>query len=161
MARHALGSGRRRALVISADGPHASQRRDACVRTFLEAGAPAPVIASFARAVSYRQARGAVAEHLDGGGTPDVVLCSSDWSAHGAIDELLSRRRRVPEEVAVLGFGDLEFAAELQPALTTVAIDGDAIGRQIVRFLADRSERRRIHEPTVDIGFSLIHRETG
>ena len=40
MARHALGSGRRRALVISADGPHASQRRDACVRTFRHRSSP-------------------------------------------------------------------------------------------------------------------------
>jgi len=161
MARYALSHGRRRALIISADGPHASQRRDACVRTFLDAGAPAPVVATFPQAVSYRQARRAVAEHLDGGGRSDVVLCSSDWSAHGATDELLSRRYRVPEEVAVQGFGDLEFAAELQPALTTVGIDGDAIGRQIVRFLADRSQRKRIVQPTVDIGFALIRRDTG
>ena len=126
----------------------------------MDAGAPPPVLATFPQAVSYRQARSAVAQHLDSGGNPDVVLCSSDWSAHGAADELLSRQRRVPDEVAVVGFGDLEFAAELRPALTTVGIDGAAIGRQIVRFLADRSQGRRIRQRTIDIGFSLIERET-
>ncbi len=161
MARYALSRGRRRAFVICADGPHARQRRDACLRTFIRAGAPEPVVATFPQAVSYRQARQAMALHLDRGGTPDVVVCSSDWSAHGATDELLSRGRRVPEEVAVLGFGDLEFAAELQPALTTVRIDGAAIGRQIVQFLAARAQRKRIAHSSVDIGFALITRETG
>lgn len=161
MARYALGRGRRRAFIISADGPHARQRCDACLRTFIAAGAPEPVVATFHQAVSYHQARDAMAAHLDGGGAPDVVICSSDWSAHGATDELLHRRRRVPEEVAVVGFGDLEFAAELRPALTTVRIDGDAIGRQIVQFLQARAQRKRIIQTTVDVGFALVSRETG
>lgn len=161
IARYALSRRRRRAFLISADGPHAQERRDACIHAFTAAGAPEPTVASFPQAVSYRQAREAMALHLDRGGTPDVVVCSSDWSAHGATDALLSRKRRVPEDVAVLGFGDLEFAAELQPALTTVRIDGAAIGRQIVQFLGQRALRKRIAQPRVDVGFSLITRETG
>jgi LacI family gluconate utilization system Gnt-I transcriptional repressor len=161
IARYALHRGRRKALLISADGAHARQRRDAFMRTYANAGAPEPVVAMFHQTVSYRQGRNAVALHLDSGGTPDVIVCSSDWSAHGASDELLRRKRNVPGDVAVVGFGDLEFAGDLEPALTTVRIDGDAIGRQIVQFLMQRAQNKRIASPAVDIGFAIVTRESG
>lgn len=160
IALYALSRHRRRALVISADGTHARERRDAVVRTFVGAGAPEPVVAMFHQSVSYRQGRDAVALHLDSGGTPEVIVCSSDWSAHGAADELLRRGKRVPEDVAVLGFGDLEFAADLEPALTTVRIDGDSIGRQVVQFLMQRVQGKRIQVPVMDIGFSIVSRDS-
>jgi len=58
----------------------------------------------------------------------------------------------------VVGFGDHEFAADLEPALTTVRIDGGAIGRQAARFIVDRAEGRDVAERVVDVGFSIIDR---
>ena len=65
---------------------------------------------------------------------------------------------RVPTDVAVVGFGDLDFAAELDPALTTVKIDGSVIGQRSVDFLLRRMQRQRIREPIIDIGFTLVLR---
>jgi LacI family gluconate utilization system Gnt-I transcriptional repressor len=64
----------------------------------------------------------------------------------------------VPERLAIVGFGDLEFAADLHPALTTVRIDGMGIGRQAARFIVDRAEGRPVEPRVVDIGFSIIER---
>jgi LacI family gluconate utilization system Gnt-I transcriptional repressor len=85
-------------------------------------------------------------------------VCSSDWSAHGVLEELLRRGIRVPDDIAVIGFGDLEFAAEVNPALTTVKIDGAVIGKQAAKFLMMRTQGKKIDNPVVDIGFSLIAR---
>lgn len=161
IAQHVLGRGRRRALVIAAEGTRARVRRDAFVQAMKAAGAPDPVLASFELSTRYRHGRSAVALHLDSGGTPDVIVCSSDWSAHGAIDELRSRGLRVPADVAVVGFGDLEFSSELIPSLTTVHIDGDAIGRHVLQFLQQRAQGKKVQQPVVDIGFSLVLRESG
>ena len=161
VARHALARGRRRAFVISASGVRALARRYGFSRTMLEGGAPEPAIATFVGATTFGYGRSTLAAHLDSGARPDLVVCSSDWSAHGALEELQRRGIRVPDDIAVIGFGDLEFAAEVNPALTTVKIDGAVIGKQAAKFLMLRTQGKKIDNPVVDIGFSLIVRASG
>jgi LacI family gluconate utilization system Gnt-I transcriptional repressor len=90
-----------------------------------------------------------------------VIVCSSDVCALGALHELQRRGVRVPDDIGVIGFGDLDFAAQLTPALTTVKIDGAAIGKQAVQFLMQRARGLKIDQPVVDIGFSILVRESG
>ena len=160
VARHALTLGRRQAFVISASGVRALARRDSFSRAMLASGAPQPIVATFSGTTTYGQGRRAMAAHLESKSPCDVVVCSSDWSAHGALDELRARNIRVPQEIAVIGFGDLDFAAELSPALTTVKIDGGMIGRQAAAFLMLRARGEKIERPVVDIGFTLIARDS-
>ena len=161
IALHALKSGRRRAFVASASGVRALARRYGFAKAMMEGGAPEPVVAAFASPTTYRYGRTVVAAHLQSGGRPEVIVCSSDWSAHGALDELRSRGIRVPEDVAVIGFGDLEFASDLEPSLTTIKIDGHVIGLKAAEFLLRRMQGQRIEEPVVDIGFTLVARASG
>jgi DNA-binding LacI/PurR family transcriptional regulator len=53
---------------------------------------------------------------------PTAVLALSDFHAAEFIKELHRRGRRVPEDIAVAGYDDLEFAAVILPSLTTIAI---------------------------------------
>ena len=81
-------------------------------------------------------------------------------AALGVMTEARTRGVRVPDPLAIVGFGDLEFAADLAPALTTVRINGAAIGRQAARFIVDRAEGRPVEQRVVDIGFSIVERQT-
>ncbi len=82
----------------------------------------------------------------------------SDLLALGVMTQAQALGVAVPERLAVVGFGDLEFAADLHPALTSVRINAGAIGRQAAQFIVDRAEGRAIGQRVVDIGFSIVDR---
>ena len=65
---------------------------------------------------------------------------------------------QVPQDIAAMGFGDLGFARHAHPAISTVRIDGTAIGRQAARFIIDRADGRPVEQKVIDLGFSLVER---
>ena len=50
----------------------------------------------------------------------DAIFCANDATALGALETIRARGLRVPEDVALAGFDDLEFAGRLDPPLTTI-----------------------------------------
>ena len=102
--------------------------------------------------------RAGLAAVLDAHPHTDAVFCSSDMLALGVLIEAQARGLAVPGQLGVVGLGDLELAASLQPALTTVRIDGTRIGRTAAQYIVERAEGRSVSEPIVDIGFEIIER---
>jgi LacI family gluconate utilization system Gnt-I transcriptional repressor len=90
----------------------------------------------------------------------EAVFCSSDLLALGVMTEARARQISVPNDVAVMGFGDVPFVADMVPALTTVRINGGLIGTQAAGFLIDRAEGRPVAQRIVDVGFSIVERES-
>ena len=71
----------------------------------------------------------------------DAVFAGSDLMASGALAALREHGRRVPEDVAVVGFDDIETAAMIGgPSLTTVRQDIEGMGRLMARLLLTRLE---------------------
>ena len=87
---------------------------------------------------------------LDAGA--DAIFCANDSTAQGALTAIRARGLRVPEDVALAGFDDLEFAAHLEPPLTTVRQGVREHGAQavtsLVQLIADRDAPRRVILPT-------------
>ncbi len=90
----------------------------------------------------------------------EAIYCSSDQLAQGVIVEALSRGLRVPEDIAVCGFGDADFSAHMQPALTTVHVDGAAIGTRAAQLIIDRCAGTPIPNPVIDVGFRIVERQS-
>lgn len=65
----------------------------------------------------------------------DAVLCVSDLSAMGALHEARARGLRIPQDVAVAGFGDFDLAAYTEPALTTINVEPQEIGRRVAQVI--------------------------
>lgn len=65
----------------------------------------------------------------------DALFTGDDEAAVGALAALKEAGKRVPEEVAVVGFDDQRLSAYLTPPLTTVRAPTDAVGREAVRQL--------------------------
>lgn len=89
-----------------------------------------------------------------------VIFCSSDTLAQGVLAELLSRNIRIPDDIAVIGFGDQVFAAHTHPPLTTVRIDRERIGREAVDALLARINGQEIENHIIDVGFTVVTRST-
>lgn len=73
---------------------------------------------------------------------PTAVICVNDFLAFGALLQCQALGIRVPEDMSIAGFGDIQFAPELTPALTTVRMPAAEIGR-----LAGENLLRRFRAP--------------
>ena len=160
VAAHLHAKGRRRLAVVAGDDERALRRTDAFRAAALALGLAEVRVVTVAAPTTLRSGREALARLLREAGDIDAVFCSSDLLALGVLTEARVQGLRVPQQLAVIGFGDLEFAADLDPALSTVRIKGDAIGRQAAQFIVDRVEGRDVPQRVIDIGFSIVERSS-
>src|SRR5690625_118896 len=90
----------------------------------------------------------------------DAVVCSSDQVAAGVLYEAQARQIDVPNQLAVMGYGDMDFASSTVPALSTVKINDEEIGLNAAKMLIACAQGEKITQPIVDIGFSIVALET-
>lgn len=158
-AEYLLRKGYRRPGLLWTVDKRAAQRK-AGLREVLERnGISEPGSVDVALPARFTSGRQGLAQLLELGDF-DVIVCSSDTLAQGAIIEAQSRGLQVPRDLAVIGFGDLDFAAGNQPAITTVSVDRQIIGQRAATMLADRIEGSEVDAPIVDIGFHFVERES-
>ncbi len=69
---------------------------------------------------------------------PTAVICANDVLALGAMMESRALGIEVPGDVSITGFADLDFAAHLDPALTTMHIPSEEMGRCAAEYLLAR-----------------------
>jgi DNA-binding LacI/PurR family transcriptional regulator len=166
--QHLLDLGRRRIAFIGAR--HDRSRQPAHLRlrgwreTVTAAGAAADdALVASTDGYTRRDGAQAMARLLDSGTAPDAVFCYNDLIAIGAMRTLTERGLRVPEDVAVVGFDDIEEGRYCTAALTTIAPHKQAIARAAVDALLARleggaegaAESRRVRP-----GFALVPRES-
>ena len=162
---HLVALGRRRiaAIGITLAGGAGGLRR---LRGYSEALAEArlPVDSHLiVQVASYNRLEGARAmqQLLALEQPPDAIFCFNDLLALGAMRALHEAGCRIPEDVAVMGFDDIEEARFAMPSLTTIAPDKQQIGELTVSFLLGRIEGMRTGPPErVEVPFRLIVRES-
>jgi DNA-binding LacI/PurR family transcriptional regulator len=162
---HLIGLGRRRIAAIGDQPLPTSQTAHLRLRGFrealAEAGLPAPP--EWTAAVDhYHRGDGAAAMRrlLELPDPPDAVFCFNDLLALGALREAYDQDVRVPEDLAVVGWDDIEDGRYSTPTLTTVSPDKQQIASVAVDFLAARlgADSGPPHEVTAP--FTLAVRES-
>ncbi|MFF2542535.1 LacI family DNA-binding transcriptional regulator [Kitasatospora sp. NPDC058063] len=153
--RHLVGSGRTRVATIT--GPLAMEAAGARLAGYREAlteAGLAPEDALVAHG-DFTEAGGyaAMCELLAEMPTLDAVFCASDLMAVGAFRALREAGRRVPGDVAVVGFDDSVIARSTEPPLTSVRQPTEAMGRLMVQLLIEEiaepgRPRRQVILPT-------------
>lgn len=93
----------------------------------------------------------------------DAVMCVSDLAAFGALSAALQRGLRVPDDIAIAGFGAYDISAFSNPQLTTIDVKAHAIGRQAALLLreslgaSEKDQTQQIRRTAVDI---VVRRST-
>jgi LacI family transcriptional regulator len=90
---------------------------------------------------------------------PDVtaVFAATDMVAAGVLRALRERGVRVPEDMSVVGFDDIPLASDLTPALTTVHVPHEQLGREAVRLALHRGPGV---EDRVKLGTHIVIRDS-
>lgn len=164
VARHLHARGRRRPGLLSGDDERARRRSrafvDEAVRLGLADSAADIPLHLVPAPTTLGSGRLGLAQLMEADPALDAVFCSSDLLALGVLTEAAARGIAIPRQLAVVGFGDLAFSGDTHPALSTVRIDGTAIGQRAARCIVDRAEGRPIVDKVIDLGFRIVERDS-
>ena len=149
---HLLGIGRRRIAFLGQADEHYPEFADR-YRGLCEALADAGIARDpdlQRNAISYEDAGQSATEALLASGAQfDAIFAASDLIAIGALRALTAAGRRVPEDVAIVGFDDQPAASMTNPPLTTIMQDLKAAGELLVDTLIARIEDRPVENRAI------------
>ena len=160
VAEYFIGKGFRGIGIVSATDQRAQVRQREFLSTLAGKGIMQVPTAVVPAPPNIKLGRLGLTQLLEAGFDSGAIFCSSDTLAHGVLTEALSRGLSIPDDLAVMGFGDQSFAAHTFPALSTVRIDRAEIGSRAAEAIIARIEGKTDIEKIIDVGFQVLERET-
>ena len=91
---------------------------------------------------------------------PTALFCENDEMAIGALKHLKQQGLRVPQDVSLVGFDDIPFAAYCDPPLTTIAQPAEMFGQKAVEMLIALIEKKPLAQRHVVLPFELTLRQS-
>jgi LacI family transcriptional regulator len=140
LAREVIGLGHRRIAAISAPGETNDRARNRVVGirdAMVEAKIDPQTLHLVETPYGIEQGADAFEELLTADMRPTVIMCGNDVFAAGALRRAKQMGLRVPEDISITGFDDLELATVVEPSLATVHVPHREMGRRAARMLVD------------------------
>lgn len=145
MVAHLLAAGFRRLAFVGGDASRdtrgADRRRGFCDAVTAHGLGPPRLAEVGPPPITVREGGAALRRLLARWPDTDAVMCVSDLSAFGALSEARRMGLRVPQDVAIAGFGAFDVAEASEPRITTIDVGAEEIGRlaaaTVLRALAD------------------------
>jgi DNA-binding LacI/PurR family transcriptional regulator len=146
---HLVELGHRRIghLAAAFDAPTFQLREAARQRVLAGAGLDPDAQPRVLTPIDIDAARDAAGPLLDE--RPTAVFCDDDLIAAGLYLAGRERGLRIPADLSVIGFDDMDFARVLEPPLTTVALDAERLGASAFELLEGRMAGRRTRRRVV------------
>ncbi|MNP22778.1 Arabinose metabolism transcriptional repressor [compost metagenome] len=101
-----------------------------------------------------------IVEQRDQGDLPTALVCANDFLAIKVVAVLAKHDIRVPEEVSVAGFDNIDDAFRSQPTLTTVNVPKEAMGKRAVKKLLERIQLPELAIEKMLVAAELVHRDS-
>jgi LacI family gluconate utilization system Gnt-I transcriptional repressor len=167
LVRHLVGTGRKRIAFIGGDtdgDTRGADRRRGFIQAMSDQGLSTErLIGAGEPPISMREGADAMARLLQDFPDTEAVICVSDLSAFGALTECARRGVKVPENIAIAGFGAYDISSICLPTLTTIDPHPADIGRRAGELIASllrgegKTESDPVHvsiEPNLSVGGS-------
>ena len=91
---------------------------------------------------------------------PEVLVCSNDMAAIQVMRALDKMGYKVPQDISVVGFDDIEFSTICIPKLTTVHVHKESMGKAAVQKLLWRMDHPdKAHENTI-LSVQIVERDS-
>jgi DNA-binding LacI/PurR family transcriptional regulator len=91
---------------------------------------------------------------------PTAVFAASDMLAVGALAAAREKGVRVPEDLSIAGFDDIDFAAFCNPPLTTVRVPASRMGEMAVEMLMEMIEGDSMQVRQITLDTELVIRDS-
>ena len=160
--RHLLDLGRRRIAMVS--GPINSlpmtKRFSGYQRALVDAGMAVDLNLVKLGDWDVQHSRDSMRALLHLDPRPDGIFCQSDHIAVGVCRAIEEAGLRVPQDIAVVGFDNYDFAALVSPTLTTIAQPLHDIGRAAFAQLRHILEKRPVDSASLLLKATLVRRES-
>ena len=148
---HLLATGHERIAYLS--GPPAirqvADRHEGAQRALRRAGRRPEdlrVVEAGGLNVAAGQKAGAEIAAQPAGSRPTAVFCANDLIALGVLQEMTRNRIRVPEDISIIGYDDIDFAAAAAVPLTSVRQPRQQLGHTAARLLLDEAADGDTHQ---------------
>jgi len=93
-------------------------------------------------------------------GVVDAIFCANDDLALGALFESQRMNIKVPSDMALCGFNDIEASAYVNPSLTSVQVGRYEMGVKAAEMVIDRLNGTANHPQIIDMGYQIIKRQS-
>jgi LacI family gluconate utilization system Gnt-I transcriptional repressor len=160
VAQYLLGKGKKKYAIVTADDERAGRRNKAFVESVKAHQLGDVFVQNVGDLRTLKSGREALQKILAAKPDVDAIFCSSDLLALGVLTEARAQKIKVPSQISIMGFGDVPFVEDMIPALTTVKINGAEIGRLAAQSLVSRAQGKTVEQHIVDVGFSIVSRES-
>ena len=161
---HLIQIGHTRVGFIGADLKHPSiAERFATYRSTLEEHglvADPSLITTDEKYLSFKSGCDAAAKVLSAPSRPDALFAANDSMAIGCLHCAKRQGLRIPEDLAIAGFDDLEVSSHVEPRLTSVRVHKEEMGRLAVRRLVDTLRSKTATGVIAHVRTDLIVRES-
>ena len=160
MAEHLLDLGHTVFGMVS--GPRqandrARARVEGVVQALAERGLELPSERVVERPYRVADGRSGLRELMKCDPRPTAVVCGNDTLAFGAMLEAQAMGFDVPGDVSIAGFDDVDWASQLPPGLTTIALPAPEVGRMAADYLIDTLSGKQLPHAT-EVPTRLVRR---
>lgn len=160
VARYLHDRSKTRLAALCGDDERGRVRVGSFVRAAVRLGLRKPLVQIVPAPTTHAQGREGLRALRCMGSGVDAVFCTSDSMAAGVLTEAAVQGLAVPSDLSVIGFGDMDIAASMSPSITSVHVDGEAIGAQAAEMIALRAHGHWPEQISRDIGFEIVRRES-